>query len=68
VDHCFRPLRKTVRHNLARLTAAFLTVATRVRFGYGGSHLSSIARVLPDGSTFQSNYKWLERATAHGAC
>ncbi|MCL6568763.1 MAG: hypothetical protein K6T35_07755, partial [Meiothermus silvanus] len=57
----FRPLRKTVRRNLARLTAAFLTLATSVRFGYGGLHLSSVARALPDGASFKSNYKWRAR-------
>jgi hypothetical protein len=50
-----------VRKNLARLTAAFLGLATSVRFGYGGLHLASVARVLPGGASFQSNYKWLAR-------
>jgi hypothetical protein len=61
VESHFGGLRKTVRRNLARLTSAFLRLAVSVRFGYGGLHLSSIARALPDGATFKSNYKWLSR-------
>jgi hypothetical protein len=61
LDHRFRPLRKTVRRNRARLTAPFLVLAHSVRFGYGGLDLSSIARALPDGTRFKSNYKWLAR-------
>ena len=47
VDAHFADLRRTVRKNLARLTCAFLYLAWSVRFGYGGLHLTSIARVLP---------------------
>ena len=61
VESYFGGLRKTVRRNLARLTSAFLRLAVSVRFGYGGLHLTSIARALPDGTTFKSNYKWLSR-------
>jgi hypothetical protein len=61
VDTHFSGLRRTVRKNLARLTGAFLQLACSVRFGYGGLHLTSIARVLPEGRTFKSSYKWLSR-------
>ena len=49
VDAHFSDLRRTVRKNLARLTCAFLHLAWSIRFGYGGLHLTSIARVLPEG-------------------
>jgi Transposase DDE domain len=61
VDTHFSGLRRTVRKNLARLTCAFLELAGTVRFGYGGLHLTSIARVLPEGKKFKSSYKWLSR-------
>lgn len=61
VDTHFSGLRRTVRKNLARLTGAFLQLAWSVRFGYGGLHLTSIARVLPEGKKFKSSYKWLSR-------
>lgn len=61
VDTHFAVLRKTVRKNLARLTAAFLSLAVSVRFGYGGLHLTSVARTVPGGGKFKSNYKWLSR-------
>jgi len=61
VETHFSVLRKTVRRNLTRLTAAFLRLAVSVRFGYGGLHLTSIARALPESTTFKSNYKWLPR-------
>ncbi len=32
-----------------------------MRFGYGGLHLTSVARALPDGVNFKSSYKWLSR-------
>lgn len=57
----FSPLRRTVRKNLTRLTCAFLRLALSVRFGYGGLHLTSVARVLPQGVKFKSSYKWLTR-------
>jgi hypothetical protein len=46
VEAYFSCLRRTVRKNLARLTVAFLDLAISVRFGYGGLHLTSVARVL----------------------
>lgn len=55
LDTHFRPLRRTVRRNLARLTAAFLRLTASVRFGYGGLHLAAVARLLPQGTTFKSN-------------
>ncbi len=61
VDAHFSDLRRTVRKNLARLTCAFLHLAWSIRFGYGGLHLTSIARVLPEGKNFKSSYKWLAR-------
>ncbi|HXY10090.1 MAG TPA: transposase [Terriglobales bacterium] len=61
VESHFPCLRRTVRKNLARLTGAFLQLAWGVRFGYGGLHLTSIARVLPAGKKFKSSYKWLTR-------
>src|SRR5437588_2239113 len=61
VDAHFSDLRHTVRKNLARLTCAFLHLAWSIRFGYGGLHLTSIARVLPEGKKFKSSYKWLSR-------
>src|SRR6266567_8404299 len=61
VDAHFSGLRRTVRKNLARLTCAFLHLAWSIRFGYGGLHLTSIARVLPQGKKFKSSYKWLSR-------
>src|SRR5213082_4101179 len=61
VDAHFSDLRRTVRKNLARLTCAFLHLAWSIRFGYGGLHLTSIARVLPEGKKFKSSYKWLAR-------
>jgi Transposase DDE domain len=61
VDAHFSRLRRTVRKNLSRLTCAFLQLALSVRFGYGGLHLTSIARVLPEGKKFKSSYKWLSR-------
>ena len=35
-----------------------------MRFGYGGLHLTSVARVLPAGKKFKSSYKWLGRFLA----
>jgi len=32
-----------------------------VRFGYGGLHLTSVARALPEGGKFKSRYKWPSR-------
>jgi hypothetical protein len=61
IDTHFSGLRRTVRKNLSRLTCAFLQLAWSVRFGYGGLHLTSIARVLPQGKKFKSSYKWLSR-------
>jgi hypothetical protein len=61
IDTYFRPLRRTVRRNLSRLSAAFLLLAISVRFGYGGLHLTSVARALPQGKKFKSSYKWLSR-------
>src|SRR5467141_3505819 len=61
VDAHFSDLRRPVRKNLARLTCAFLHLAWSIRFGYGGLHLTSIARVLPEGKKFKSSYKWLSR-------
>jgi hypothetical protein len=57
----FPLLRRTVRKNLARLTAAFLALALSVRFGYGGLQLTSVARALPEDFKFRSRYKWLTR-------
>jgi hypothetical protein len=54
-------LRRTVRRNLTRLTAAFLHLALSVRFGYGGLHLTSVARALPEKVKLKSRYKWLAR-------
>jgi len=50
-----------VRKNLCRLSCAFLRLAWSIRFGYGGLHLTSIARLLPQGKKFKSSYKWLSR-------
>jgi hypothetical protein len=61
IDSYFPGLRRTVRRNLPRLTGAFLRLAWSVRLGYGGLHLTSIARVLPETQKFKSNYKWLSR-------
>src|ERR1700739_4815492 len=61
VDTHFSHLRRTVRKNLSRLTCAFLQLALSVRFGYGGLHLTSIARVLPQGVNFKSSYKRVSR-------
>jgi len=61
IESYFPGLRRTVRKNLSRLTCAFLRLALSVRFGYGGLHLTSMARVLPQGQKFKSNYKWLSR-------
>jgi hypothetical protein len=36
-------------------------LAWSIRFGYGGLHFTSIARVLPEGKKFKSSYKWLSR-------
>ena len=47
MESYFSCLHRPVRKNLARLTCAFLYLAWSVRFGYGGLHLTSIARVLP---------------------
>ena len=57
----FSGLRRTVRKNLTALDLAFLRLALSVRFGYGGLHLTSVARVLPQGVRFKSSYKWLAR-------
>jgi hypothetical protein len=61
IEAYFAGLRRTVRKNLTRLTSAFLRLALSVRFGYGGLHLTSVARVLPEGRKFKSSYKWLGR-------
>ncbi len=61
IESYFSCLRRPVRKNLARLTCAFLHLAWSIRFGYGGLHLTSIARVLPEGKKFKSSYKWLSR-------
>lgn len=61
VETYFSGLRRTVRKNLARLTVAFLDLALSVRFGYGGLHLTSVARVLPDQVKYKNRYKWLSR-------
>ena len=57
IQSYFSRLRRPVRKNLARLTCAFLHLAWSIRFGYGGLHLTSIARVLPEGKKFKSSYK-----------
>jgi len=64
IEAYFGGLRRTVRKNLTRLTGAFLRLALSVRFGYGGLHLTSVARVLPEGKKFKSSYKWLGRFLA----
>jgi hypothetical protein len=64
IEAYFGGLRRTVRKNLTRLTGAFLRLALSVRFGYGGLHLTSVARVLPAGKKFKSSYKWLGRFLA----
>ena len=46
---------------LSRLTCAFFQLAWSVRFGNGGLHLTSIARVLPESRKFKSSYKLLSR-------
>jgi hypothetical protein len=56
IESYFPRLRRTVRKNLSRLTCAFLRLALSVRFGYGGLHLTSAARVLPQGVKFKSSY------------
>ncbi len=61
IEGYFRCLRRPVRKNLTRLTGAFLRLALNMRFGYGGLHLTSVARVLPAGKKFKSSYKWLGR-------
>ena len=61
VETHFSGLRRTVRKNLARLTVGFLDLALSVRFGYGGLHLTSVARVLPDKVKYKNRYKWLSR-------
>src|SRR5256885_10824382 len=61
IESYFSCLHRPVRKNLARLTCAFLYLAWSIRFGYGGLHLTSIARVLPEGKKFKSSYKWLDR-------
>jgi hypothetical protein len=61
VEAYFPLPRRTVRKNLARLTTAFLDLALSVRFGYGGLHLTSVARALPENCQFKSRYKWLSR-------
>src|SRR6266568_2841680 len=61
IEAYFFGLRRTVRKNLTRLTCAFLRLALSVRFGYGGLHLTSVARALPQGLNFKSSYKWLSR-------
>lgn len=61
IEGYFGCLRRPVRKNLTRLTGAFLRLAQSVRFGYGGLHLTSVARVLPGGKKFKSSYKWLGR-------
>src|SRR6266581_5112163 len=61
IETHFPQLRRTVRKNLTRLTCAFLRLALSVRFGYGGLHLTSVARALPQGLNFKSSYKWLSR-------
>ena len=61
IESYFPLLRRTVRKNLARLTTAFLALALSVRFGYGGLHLTSVARALSGQGKFKSRYKWLAR-------
>src|SRR3989440_4004964 len=61
VEGPFSVRRRTVRKDLARLACAFRHLAWNIRFGYGGLHLTSIARVLPGGKKFKSSYKWLSR-------
>ena len=58
IEAYFGSLRRTVRQNLMRPIGPFLRLALRVRFGYGGLHLTSVARVLPEGKKFKSSYKW----------
>src|SRR5207248_10581448 len=61
VDAHFSDLRRTVHKSHARLSCAFLHLAWSIHFGYDGLHLTSIARVLPQGKKFKSSYKWLSR-------
>jgi hypothetical protein len=61
IESYFPCLRRTVRKNLTRLTCAFLRLALSVRFGYGGLHLTSVARSLEENVKFKSAYKWLSR-------
>ncbi len=58
MERYFPLLRRTVRRNLARLTTAFLDLALSVRFGYGGLHLTSVARALPEGFKSWPNACW----------
>jgi len=66
IESYFPCLRRPVRKNLSRLTCAFLRLAWSIRFGYGGLHLTSIARLLPQGKKFKSSYKWLSRFPTRG--
>jgi hypothetical protein len=61
IESYFPCLRRTVRKNLTRLTCAFLRLALSVRFGYGGLHLTSVARSLEEHLKFKCAYKWLSR-------
>lgn len=47
--------------NLTRLTIASLGPGASASFGYGGLHLTTIARALPDGAKFNSGDKRLPR-------
>ncbi len=61
IEAYFPRLRRTVRKNLARLTAAFLHLVLSVRFGYGDLHLTSVARALSEGGKLKSRYQGLAR-------
>src|ERR1700739_887235 len=63
IETYFPQLRRTVRKTLPRLTCAFLRLALSVRFGYGGLHLTAIARFLRQGAKLKSSYKWISPTT-----
>ena len=56
LDRHFRPLRKSVHRNLARLTPAFLVPAHNVRFGCGSLRSNWVLRALPEGNALKRNY------------
>jgi hypothetical protein len=61
IDRFFESLHRPVRHNLALLVEAFVTLTAALRSGNGELPLAAVARALPRPTAFKARYKRLNR-------